>query len=151
MNSEVVGSAELFAAQHACFLLLLNTGETRHHGEKNTGNSPFSLIIFYQTNSRCRTFLLQKSYIYILLKTRAVGVHILLEGGGKATVDGLDVPVEVAAVVEGLVADDAPEGAGPCVDAGVDDQVLPAGEEFPADAAHLNTREGGEGLVRPIS
>ena len=96
-------------------------------------------------------FIKKVLYIYILLKTRAVGVHILLEGGGKATVDGLDVPVEVAAVVEGLVADDAPEGAGPCVDAGVDDQVLPAGEEFPADAAHLNTREGGEGLVRPIS
>jgi hypothetical protein len=48
--------------------------------------------------------------------------------------------VKIAAVVEGLVTDAALEGSRARVDPLVYDQVLPAAEQLPAHAAHLNNR-----------
>jgi len=45
--------------------------------------------------------------------------------------------VEVAAVVEGLLADGALKGAGPRVDPRVDHQVLPAAEQLPTETTNL--------------
>ncbi len=55
---------------------------------------------------------------------------------------GFDMAVEIAAVVEGLVAGAALEGPRPRVNAGVDHKVLPAAEQLPANAAHLHRRTG---------
>jgi hypothetical protein len=53
--------------------------------------------------------------------------------------------VEIAAVVEGLVTDAALEGSRARVDPLVYEQVLPAAEQLPAYAAHLNSRTSHAG------
>ncbi len=65
--------------------------------------------------------------------------HMLLRQV-KAGVEGLDMTVEIAAVVEGLVTDAALEGSRARVYPLVYHQVLPAAEQLPAYAAHLNNR-----------
>jgi hypothetical protein len=65
--------------------------------------------------------------------------HMLLRQV-EAGVQGLDMTVEIAAVVEGLVTDAALEGSRARVDPLVYDQVLPAAEQLTAHAAHLNNR-----------
>jgi hypothetical protein len=57
--------------------------------------------------------------------------------GKKAAVKGLDMSVEIAAVIECFLADSALEWPDPGVNPRVDDKILPAAEEFAANAAHL--------------